>query len=229
MEYVLARGPAADVMAEIDRYRADDRRVVDALYRRVFGHDAAEASRLRWDWQYRRNPNNPRRRARDLDRARRAGDRRPVRHHAGAGVGRRAARCGARGAWTSWWRPNGSARGLARCCSARGTATSAPRSAWACRSRRTGCSRSCAGRTSGPLPCLVKPLTRRALRRPDLAGRRQPPRLGRHAADRQGRRADAAARRRGAAHPALRRQLHRALGTRWRRSSTSPSGATPPT
>ncbi len=47
-------------MAEIDRYRAEDRRVVDALYRRVFGHDAAEASRLRWDWQYLRNPNNPR-------------------------------------------------------------------------------------------------------------------------------------------------------------------------
>jgi GNAT superfamily N-acetyltransferase len=47
-------------VAEIDRYRAEDRRIVDALYRRVFGHDAAEGSRLRWDWQYRRNPNNPR-------------------------------------------------------------------------------------------------------------------------------------------------------------------------
>ena len=32
---------------------------VEALYRRVFGNDAAEASRLRWEWQYRRNPNNP--------------------------------------------------------------------------------------------------------------------------------------------------------------------------
>ena len=32
---------------------------MDALYRRVFGNDAAEASRLRWEWQYRRNPNNP--------------------------------------------------------------------------------------------------------------------------------------------------------------------------
>jgi len=47
-------------VAEIDRYRSEDRRVVDALYRRVFGHDAAEGNRLRWDWQYRRNPNNPR-------------------------------------------------------------------------------------------------------------------------------------------------------------------------
>jgi GNAT superfamily N-acetyltransferase len=47
-------------MAEIDRFRPADKRVVDALYRRVFGHDAAEGSRLRWDWQYRHNPNNPR-------------------------------------------------------------------------------------------------------------------------------------------------------------------------
>ena len=46
-------------MAEIDRYRQEDRRAVEALYRRVFGPDAAEASRLRWEWQYRRNPNNP--------------------------------------------------------------------------------------------------------------------------------------------------------------------------
>jgi GNAT superfamily N-acetyltransferase len=47
-------------VAEVGRYRAEDRRAVDALYRRVFGIDAAEASRLRWEWQYRRNPNNPR-------------------------------------------------------------------------------------------------------------------------------------------------------------------------
>jgi GNAT superfamily N-acetyltransferase len=46
-------------MPEIDRYRSEDQRGVDALYRRVFGPDAAAASRLRWDWQYRRNPNNP--------------------------------------------------------------------------------------------------------------------------------------------------------------------------
>ena len=32
---------------------------MEALYRRVFGPDAAEASRLRWEWQYRKNPNNP--------------------------------------------------------------------------------------------------------------------------------------------------------------------------
>jgi GNAT superfamily N-acetyltransferase len=46
-------------VADIDRYRSDDKRAVDTLYRRVFGNDAAEASRLRWEWQYRRNPNNP--------------------------------------------------------------------------------------------------------------------------------------------------------------------------
>jgi hypothetical protein len=46
-------------MAEIDRYRSEDHRAVNALYRRVFGADAGEANRLRWDWQYRRNPNNP--------------------------------------------------------------------------------------------------------------------------------------------------------------------------
>ena len=47
-------------MAEIDRFRPDDRRQVEALYRRVFGHDSADANRLRWEWQYRRNPNSRR-------------------------------------------------------------------------------------------------------------------------------------------------------------------------
>ncbi|MEZ5318016.1 MAG: GNAT family N-acetyltransferase [Vicinamibacterales bacterium] len=46
-------------MAEIDRYHPDDRRQVDALYRRVFGADMAQANRLRWDWQYRLNPHAP--------------------------------------------------------------------------------------------------------------------------------------------------------------------------
>ena len=46
-------------MAVIDQFHTEDRPAIDALYRRVFGHDLAEASRLRWDWQYRRNPNNP--------------------------------------------------------------------------------------------------------------------------------------------------------------------------
>ncbi len=44
---------------DVDRYKPEDKRLVEALYRRVFGSDAADASRLRWEWQYRRNPNNP--------------------------------------------------------------------------------------------------------------------------------------------------------------------------
>ena len=43
----------------IDLYRVEDREAIEALYRRVFGPDAAEASRLRWDWQYRLNPHSP--------------------------------------------------------------------------------------------------------------------------------------------------------------------------
>lgn len=46
-------------MAEIDRFRPADRRQIDALYRRVFGPDVADATRLRWDWQFTRNPRTP--------------------------------------------------------------------------------------------------------------------------------------------------------------------------
>jgi hypothetical protein len=46
-------------MPEIVRFRPDDRRAVDLLYRRVFGHDLANGSQLRWGWQYARNPNTP--------------------------------------------------------------------------------------------------------------------------------------------------------------------------
>ena len=45
-------------MSEIDRFKPDDRRGVDTLYRRAHGPDAVEANRLRWDWQHRRNPYN---------------------------------------------------------------------------------------------------------------------------------------------------------------------------
>jgi GNAT superfamily N-acetyltransferase len=46
-------------MADITRFSDDDQRPVLGLYRRVFGADAADAIRLRWDWQYRRNPSAP--------------------------------------------------------------------------------------------------------------------------------------------------------------------------
>ena len=46
-------------MSEIDRYKPEDRRGIEALTRRTLGVDAAEADRLTWDWRYRRNPFNP--------------------------------------------------------------------------------------------------------------------------------------------------------------------------
>ncbi len=45
-------------MSDIDRFKPEDRRGVDTLYRRLHGADAAEADRLRWNWQHRRNPYN---------------------------------------------------------------------------------------------------------------------------------------------------------------------------
>jgi len=47
-------------MATVDAFRPEDERAITAMYRRVFGQDAADANRLRWDWQYTRNPNCPR-------------------------------------------------------------------------------------------------------------------------------------------------------------------------
>jgi hypothetical protein len=42
-------------MAEIERYTPDDRRGIEQLYRRTFGTEACDRLRLRWDWE-RRNP-----------------------------------------------------------------------------------------------------------------------------------------------------------------------------
>ena len=42
-------------MANIDRFHSDDRRGVEQLYRRTYGTEAADSIRLRWDWA-RRNP-----------------------------------------------------------------------------------------------------------------------------------------------------------------------------
>ncbi len=44
-------------MPDIDRFRPDDRRGVEQLYRRTYGTEAADAIRLRWDWA-RRSPAN---------------------------------------------------------------------------------------------------------------------------------------------------------------------------
>ena len=40
----------------VDRRREEDGEELFGLYRDVFGHDMTEASRRRWDWQYRDNP-----------------------------------------------------------------------------------------------------------------------------------------------------------------------------
>lgn len=154
-------------MAEIDRFRpSDDRRALEALYRRVFGNDAAEASRLRWEWQYRRNPNNP--------------DSAPVIYVAREGptvVGQYATmpvRLWVRGqeidaSWgmdlmvaperqrqgigevlfRTWDRQAGASLGLGLSESSHHLIS---KLRWA---------------QPGPIPCLVKPLTRRAIRRPN--------------------------------------------------------------
>lgn len=44
-------------MPDIEWFRAEDRRGVEQLYRRTFGTEAADRARLRWDWA-RRNPAN---------------------------------------------------------------------------------------------------------------------------------------------------------------------------
>ncbi|MCX6545564.1 MAG: GNAT family N-acetyltransferase [Acidobacteria bacterium] len=46
-------------MASIDAFRPEDARAIVAMYRRVFGNDSADENRLRWEWQYAHNPNNP--------------------------------------------------------------------------------------------------------------------------------------------------------------------------
>lgn len=43
-------------MLVIDRFRAEDRAAVDALFVRLHGSDAAQAFLQRWPWQYERNP-----------------------------------------------------------------------------------------------------------------------------------------------------------------------------
>jgi len=153
-------------VAEVDRYRPDDRRAVEALYRRVFGHDAAEASRLRWDWQYRRNPNNPRQEpeiwiAREGTTIVGQYATMPVRLHvAGADVPaswgmdvmvapERQRQGLGEVLFRTWDRNVGAALGL-------GLSESSHRLFQKLRWPEVG-----------PLPCLVKPLTRRALRRPN--------------------------------------------------------------
>ncbi len=155
-------------MSEIDRFRPDDRRGVDLLYRRTHGADAADAHRLRWDWQHRRNPYNPSGQpgiwvAREGPTV--------VGHYPTLPV--RAVAQGARGRRRLGHRRDRGARARtrrdwAKRCSAPGIATAARCSPSACPPE----SRELLDRLHWPeshvVPCLVKPLTRRAVRLPHL-------------------------------------------------------------
>ena len=153
-------------MADITRYRAEDRKRGGRLYRRVFGNDAAEASRLRWDWQYGRNPNNP---GRDLEIWIAREGPAIVGQYATMPVQLSVKGKTVRGSWgmdvmvaperqrqglgevlfRTWDRNVGASLGL-------GLSESSHRLFQKLRWPEVG-----------PLPCLVKPLTRRALRRPN--------------------------------------------------------------
>lgn len=43
-------------MSGLDRYRSDDRRALEALYRRTLGVEAADRLKLMWQWERRQNP-----------------------------------------------------------------------------------------------------------------------------------------------------------------------------
>ena len=152
-------------MADIDRFRYADRRAVESLYRRVFGRVVADANRLRWEWQYVRNPMN-RGRAPEIWVAREGPTvigqfgTMPVRLHvAGSEI---AASWGMDLLVAPERQRQGLGEVLVRAWDHEAGATLA-----------VGQSSSSARLFSklrwpdvGPLPCLVKPLTRRALRHP---------------------------------------------------------------
>ncbi len=46
-------------MPSFTPFRLEDRETLDGIYGRVFGQDAVEAWRTRWNWEFGGNPNNP--------------------------------------------------------------------------------------------------------------------------------------------------------------------------
>ena len=215
-------------MADIVRFRFDDRRAIDALYRRVFGYDAAEASRLRWHWQYVQNPNTPAD-GPQIWLAREGPT--IVGQYATMPVRLALKGLEIKGSWgmdvmvaperqrqgigevlfRTWDQSVDASLGL-------GLSASSHRlfkkMKWP---------------EAGPVPCLIKPLTRRALRRPDwpmplnrLVGGGdvplRPARLEKQAAPGADR-----------ADPALRPAVHRAVGAHRDRRSACRSGGTRPT
>ena len=198
------------------------------LYRRVFGTDAAEASRLRWDWQYRAQSQQPRRHARS------SGSRAKGRRSwASTRRCRCGCRCDGREVDASWGMdvmvaPERQRQGIGEVLFRTWDRhTSARRSVSGCLTSSHRLFQKLRWPEPGPVPCLVKPLTRRAFTPAELAREREPARVGGHAAPRQGRVAHAPrCAPRSRYDPALSRPSSRRSGNGWRRSSTSPSGAT---
>ena len=167
-------------MPEIDRYRPEDQRGVEALYRRVFGARRRRRQPASMGLAVSPQSQQSERHPAALGRARRPDDHRPLRHDARAAVARRAGSSTRHGAPTRWWRPSASAAASAKNCSARGTAASAPRWASASPSLRRSLLKKLHWPDVAPIPGLVKPLTRRAVRLPTRADAHQPVLFVRH-------------------------------------------------
>jgi hypothetical protein len=152
-------------MSGLDRYRSDDRRALEALYRRTRGAEAADRLKLMWQWERRQNPGA---RTSDAPWVVREGTAivgaivwRPVRVSLG---GREL-----RGSWlvdpvvTAERDRQGLHEMLVRAAHRDHDVTLA--------GRVNDSTRAVLDRMhvpdAMPLPCLVKPLSRRALRRPD--------------------------------------------------------------
>ena len=152
-------------MAEIDRYRQTDRRQIETLYRRVFGPDEADASRLRWDWQYHRNPNVPP--DGPLIWLAREGTT-VIGQHATMPV---SLSLGGRGVDASWGMdvmvaPERQRQGLGYALLRTWDRHTGASLGLGPSTASSGLFQKMAWPNIGPVPCLVKPLSRRALRRP---------------------------------------------------------------
>ena len=198
-------------MAEITSYRPDDRRAVDALYRRVFGNDAAEASRLRWEWQYGRNPNNPGREP-EIWIAREG--KAIVGQYATMPVQVSVKGEQVRGSWGMdvMVAPERQRQGLGellfRTWDRHVGVSLGPRPVGVVSSALPEAAM--AGRRAAALPGQAADAACAAPA--ELAAAAQPARVRCHAADREDRVADASDERRGSADPALRRIVHRSVG-----------------
>ena len=208
-----ARTPSASFMSEIDRFRPDDRRGVDTLYRRTHGADAAEATACAGTgstaairttpagqpgiWVAREGPT-------------------VVGHYPTLPVRLSLKGLEVEGAWgtDAMVAPERDRQGLGEALRAR--VGSQQRRGAGARARRDvarSCSTACTGRESHvvPVPREAADAARRAAAA--LADAAQPAGLGAHATARAGRGALAAAARRVRADPPVRLVVHGAVGT----------------